>query len=71
MLFTVCKGTSKISKHEYMRPFLSRNTFKRIKIVTYMAGKALYVCIFMLDIVMVLYSKSCRNLQFKRPFLAM
>lgn len=45
MLFTVCKGTSKISKHEYMRPFLYRNTFKRIKIVTYMAGKALYVCI--------------------------
>lgn len=34
-------------------------------------GKSFICMHFMLDIVMVLYSKSCRNLQFKRLFLAM
>lgn len=34
-------------------------------------GKSFICMHFTLDIVMVLYSKSCRNLEFKRPFLAM
>lgn len=67
----MCKGTSKISKHEYMRPFFISKYIQEDKNRNLYGGKSFICMHFTLDIVMVLYSKSCRNLQFKRPFLAM